>query len=217
MCRSRAAPNFDGMDRNLTRMKRALRYRPSASMGVAVIALIAAMGGTSYAALTITGKQVENSSLTGKDVKNRSLLARDFKAGQLPTGAAGSVGPLGPAGPAGPKGDRGEQGPAGEIGPAGPAGPAGPQGPRGVSGWEYVTALDAIPPSTTHRWHVNCSAGKRALGGGVATDIGSPVGHARVLETTPHGVATGWQVAVRNESGDRTLYEYVWAICADVS
>ena len=201
-------------------MKRALRYRPSASMAVAVIALIAAMGGTSYAALTITGKQVKDSSLSGKDVKNRSLLARDFKAGQLPTGAAGPVGPAGgpgPAGPAGPKGDRGEQGPAGEIGPGGPAGPAGPQGPRGVSGWEYVTALKAIPPSSAGRWHVNCSQGKRALGGGVATDIHSPVGHARVLETAPAGVATGWQVAVRNESGSVTLYEYVWVICADVS
>lgn len=201
-------------------MKRALRYRPSASMAVAVIALIAAMGGTSYAALTITGKQVKDSSLTAKDVKNRSLLARDFKAGQLPTGAAGPVGPAGgpgPAGPAGPKGDRGQQGPAGAIGPAGPAGPAGPQGPSGVSGWEYVTARYGIPAGTTARWSVNCSDGKRALGGGVATDIGSPVGHARVLETAPAGVATGWQVAVRNESSSQMLYEYAWVICAVVS
>jgi Collagen triple helix repeat (20 copies) len=197
-----------------------LRSRLTYANIMATIAVFVALGGSSYAAITITGQSVKDSSLTGKDVKNRSLLARDFKAGQLPTGAAGPVGPAGgpgPAGPAGPKGDRGQQGPAGAIGPAGPAGPAGPQGPSGVSGWEYVTALKAIPAGTTARWSVNCSDGKRALGGGVATDIGSPVGHARVLETAPAGVASGWQVAVRNESSSTTLYEYVWVICAVVS
>jgi hypothetical protein len=51
------------------------------------------MGGTGYAAATITGADVKNSSLTGKDVKNKSLSVKDFK---------GSVaGPQGPAGPAG--------------------------------------------------------------------------------------------------------------------
>jgi hypothetical protein len=197
-----------------------LRSRLTYANIMATIAVFVALGGSSYAAITITGKSVKDSSLTGKDVKNRSLVARDFKAGQLPSGPAGPVGPTGgpgPAGPAGPKGDRGQQGPAGAIGPAGPAGAAGPQGPSGVSGWEYVTALQTIPPSSAGRWAVNCSDGKKALGGGVATDIGSPVGHARVLETTPAGAATGWQVAVRNESNSVTLYEYAWVICAVVS
>ena len=83
------------------------------------LALFVALGGSSYAAITITGKNVKNSSLTGKDIKNnsltgsdvkgiksgdvtdRSLLAKDFKAGQLP------------AGPQGPKGDKGDTGPPG--------------------------------------------------------------------------------------------------------
>jgi hypothetical protein len=73
-----------------------------------------ALGGTSYAALTITGKQVvdsslrgrdiKNSSLTGADIKNRSLRANDFKAGQLPAGAPG------PQGLQGPKRDKGDTG-----------------------------------------------------------------------------------------------------------
>ena len=40
---------------------------------VAFVALFTALGGTSYAALKITGKNIVNGSLTGVDVKNRSL------------------------------------------------------------------------------------------------------------------------------------------------
>ncbi len=36
---------------------------------VAYLAFFVALGGTSYAALTITGKNVKNSLLTGKDVR----------------------------------------------------------------------------------------------------------------------------------------------------
>jgi hypothetical protein len=97
-------------------MKRLLRERPSPAMIVAVLALIVAMSGTGYAALTITGKNVKNGTLTGADVKNNSigsvdvkngnLLAKDFKAGQLPAGAQG------------PKGDKGDKGDQGDPGPA---------------------------------------------------------------------------------------------------
>ncbi len=48
-------------------------------MVVALIALGVALGGTSYAALTISGKNVRNNSLTGKDVKNSSLTGQDVK------------------------------------------------------------------------------------------------------------------------------------------
>jgi hypothetical protein len=198
------------------------RFVPRHTTAVAYLALFAALGGSAYAAATITGANIKNGTVTGKDVKNRSLGTNKLSTKAVSSlvgqrGPAGSQGPAGPQGETGPKGDRGQQGPAGAIGPAGPAGPAGPQGPSGVSGWEYVTALKPIPAGTTARWSVNCSDGKRALGGGVATDIGSPVGHARVLETAPAGVASGWQVAVRNESSSTTLYEYVWVICAVVS
>ena len=64
--------------------------RPSPSMIVAVLALVVALGGTSYAALVVTGKSVKDGSLTGRDVKNRSLLAADFRSGQLRAGAQGA-------------------------------------------------------------------------------------------------------------------------------
>ncbi len=79
--------------------------KPSPSMFVALAALVVAMGGTSYAAVSITSRDVRNNSLTGADIKNSSLTssdvrngslkAADFKAGQLPAGAKGDKGPAG--------------------------------------------------------------------------------------------------------------------------
>jgi hypothetical protein len=129
-------------------------HRPSPSMAVALTALFVALGGTSYAAITVTGKNVKNGSLTGADIKDESLgskqiaglQASDFKPGQIPAGPAGPAGPKGdtgtqgpagpggPVGPAGPPGDTGTQGPAGPGGPVGPAGPPGDTGTQGDTG-----------------------------------------------------------------------------------
>ena len=97
-----------------------LRCRLTYANVMATIAVFVALGGSSYAAITITGKNVKDSSLTGKDiknsslttsdVKNRSLLALDFKSGQLPAG---------PQGAQGAKGDKGEKGDTGATGAAG--------------------------------------------------------------------------------------------------
>jgi hypothetical protein len=95
---------------------------------VASVALFAALGGSSYAAVAITGQQIRDGSLSGRDVRNASLttsdvhdqtlLARDFKRGQLP---AGQAGPQGPKGDPGLKGDAGPQGARGEPGTPGGA------------------------------------------------------------------------------------------------
>jgi hypothetical protein len=44
----------------------------------ATLALFIALGGSSYAALELTGRDVRNNSLTGKDIRNRSLTGRDI-------------------------------------------------------------------------------------------------------------------------------------------
>jgi len=88
--------------------------RPSYSNVMATAAMFIALGGTSYAAVkitgaevrdgTLTGRDVRNGSLSGRDVRNGSLRAADIAPGQIPTG------PRGPQGAAGPKGDRGPGG-----------------------------------------------------------------------------------------------------------
>jgi hypothetical protein len=107
----------DGIDLEEVVVSGNKRRRLSYANVVATLALFAALGGSSYAAISITGTQVRDGSLrgrdvhdgslTGRDVRDRSLLARDFKQGQLPPG---SVGPQGPRGDAGKDG---AQGPAG--------------------------------------------------------------------------------------------------------
>lgn len=62
-----------------------LRGRLSYANVVATLALFIALGGSSYAALTVTGKNVRNGSLTGKDLKRNSLTGRQIREGRLDT------------------------------------------------------------------------------------------------------------------------------------
>ena len=113
---------------------------------VAYLALFAALGGSAYAAATITGKDIKDGTVTGKDVKNRSL-----GTGKLSSKAVSSLaGQPGPAGPQGPTGQRGEPG------PAGPSGPVGPKGETGAASPSFASLLpnlggDPVPPATPDR------------------------------------------------------------------
>jgi hypothetical protein len=94
---------------------------------VSTICLFIVLGGSAYAATTITSKQVKNNSLTSADIKNGSLKKADFKKGQLPGAATpsdqapGAQGPQGPAGPQGVPGANGNDGAPGQKGDAGPS------------------------------------------------------------------------------------------------
>jgi len=103
-------------------------YRPGHGTVVAYIALFVALGGSSYAAISVGSKQIVNNSVRSKDIRNNevrgkdirngtigaadvgngSLLAEDFTPGQLPAGPQGRPGPQGLRGP---KGDQGLVGP----------------------------------------------------------------------------------------------------------
>jgi hypothetical protein len=133
-------------------MRRFVR-RPSPSMVVAFIALLVALGGTSYAiqalpsnsvgskqlknnAVTskklkngaVTSKKLKNGAVNSDKVKNGSLLSADFKSGQLPAG---------PQGAQGPKGETGQTGARGETGPS--------------DAYSAMSCLPAIaPPCTTN-------------------------------------------------------------------
>ena len=72
---------------------------------VAYLALFAALGGSAYAAVTVTGSNIKDGTVTGKDVRNRTIAGSDVKRdslagaqidesslGQVPTAAsAGSA------------------------------------------------------------------------------------------------------------------------------
>lgn len=111
-----------------------MRRRPSPALVVSLVALFIALGGTSYAALSIPknsvgSPQVINGSLGTTDLSKKARKALKGNRGAAGkrglTGAAGPVGAAGAAGAAGPAGATGPQGPTGATGPAtGPAGGA---------------------------------------------------------------------------------------------
>jgi hypothetical protein len=63
------------------------RFVPSPAMVVAVIALIAALSGSAYAALVITGKSIKNGTVTTKDIRNHSLSGTDMRRDGIGGGA----------------------------------------------------------------------------------------------------------------------------------
>jgi hypothetical protein len=89
-----------------------VRRRITYANTMATVAVLIALGGSSYAAVKVTGRNVEDGSLTGadvrnsslrskdianrslksKDIANRSLRAIDFKRGVLRRGRAGEPG-----------------------------------------------------------------------------------------------------------------------------
>ncbi len=62
------------------------RLRFSPATVIALLALTIALGGTSYAALKITGKDVRDGSLTGRDIRNSSLTGRSLRPRRLGAG-----------------------------------------------------------------------------------------------------------------------------------
>ncbi len=111
---------------------------------MATIALFIALGGSSYAAVSLERNAVKSrhiapNAVTSPKVKDGALLRKDFKAGQVPAGRPG---------------DRGPQGAKGDPGAQGPPGAQGAQGLQGVPGSpsdERVTAYAEVNADGTVR------------------------------------------------------------------
>lgn len=119
-------------------MHRIISRRPSPATIISLVALFVALGGTSFAAVTVLAPknsvgsaQVINGSLLKKDLSKKTVAAL-----RGATGPRGAVGPAGAAGPAGP---------AGATGPAGPAGPAGATGAAGAPGAQGIQGIQGVP------------------------------------------------------------------------
>jgi hypothetical protein len=177
-------------------------FRPGRYANVAsTLALVVALGGTSYAAValpknSVGTKQLKTNAVTSSKVKDSTLLSKDFKAGQLP---AGSRGPAGAPGAPGPKGDTGAPGATGTQGVA---------GPPGVSGWQRLGTLGAVNANSSTIVTSSCPAGKRVLSGGANAP------GLLIMRSQPDS-DTSWTIGVRND--DRVAKQLsTYAICAVV-
>jgi hypothetical protein len=114
-------------------------------MAVALLALFVALGGTGYAAVKITGKNVKNGSLTGKDVKRNSLTGRQIKESSLAkVSRAGAADTASSAARAGDAATLGGRGPA-TFAPAKPEAVrvvGAPGQPGFASGWAFADITD---------------------------------------------------------------------------
>ncbi len=153
---------------------------------IGLLALFIALGGTSYAAVTlpansvgtkqikknaVTSAKIKKNAVTSAKVKNGSLRQVDFAAGELPAG------PTGPAGPQGPKGDKGDKGD-----------PFVPD----IFEESGTSANDSSSPKSTT---VSCPAGMLALGGyNVVAADDAPIAVATNREQIP-GDVSQWVVS----------------------
>lgn len=198
-------------------MRRRLAGSMSYANVMATLAVFVALGGTGYAAVVITGKQVKNNSLTGADVKNGSLatadihdfslLRKDFKRGQVPAGPRGRQGPAGP-------GD-GATGPAGPAGPTGGTGPSGPTGPAGANGATKVTVVSSqCGPTPCTNAVASCPAGQRATGGGAYAAGNQSLFGSRPVPGGSGSTPTGWEALGFPTTPPATGSVLAYAICA---
>ena len=128
-------------------------------------ALFVALGGTSYAAVSLPKNsvgttQLRKNAVASSDIRKNAVTSAKVRNGSLGVadlskGAVASLRTPGPAGPAGPAGSAGSAGPAGAQGIPGPQGPAGIVEPLSVanagtvnllSGTTHTVLVLAVPP-----------------------------------------------------------------------
>jgi hypothetical protein len=203
---------------------------PSPSMVVAVIALVAAAGGTADATGVLTHQS------TNKPVKTTKKPSNVGPRG--PRGYPGPPGIQGPQGPQGPKGDTGAQGlqgAKGDTGAAGKDGAAGQPGPPGPPGPSLnlttTTNSYSVPAGANHAYPLTSPCPQEpgaptgtlqtAVGGGVGTHIDSGTLPTYVVDSLPSdplgnttGVtkSTAWSADVYVPTGDAVTFT-VYAIC----
>ena len=128
-------------------------------------------------------------------------------------------GPRGPRGPRGFRGLRGLQGvqglqgAKGDKGDKGDTGAAGTPGAAGVLGREVIISAQTPVTTTLTPIEVNCSNGKKVLGGGWSVNPQSDAPKYIPRESSPSGTGDqGWYVSGQSTTG--TVNIFVWAICA---
>ena len=168
-------------------MQRTTTRRPQPALVISLVALFVALGGTSYAAVAITGKNVKNGSLSGTDIRNGSVRGVDVRDGSLTAGdlTQETIASL-----------------RGATGPQGATGATGTFGAVAVRFQDYKSG----PPVTA-----SCLPGEVAVGGGVDSSQNSS--WIRVSAPTPIADApTGWRGQAVT-SGNLAALASVYVIC----
>ncbi len=207
---------------------------------LSLMAFASAVGGTSYAAISlptgsvgtaqlkpgaVTSSKLGRGAVTSEKVRDGSLVAADFRRDQLPRGPRGPQGVDGPGGPQGPAGPAGLVGPPGAIGPPGPLGAVGPQGPPGMPGPQGDPGPigPTGPPGISQYAHV--SKNKQMAGASDSVSVSCPPGtkvigggasanseRVTFIDSQPTADEAGWLVTAKADAAGPLIAAD--AICA---
>jgi hypothetical protein len=210
-------------------MRNLLRRRPSPAMVVACLALLVALGGTSYATVlnvprnSVGTRNLKSNAVTTAKIRNNAVTSAKIRNGQVRTGdirnnavntfkvrngsllaADFAPGQL-PAGPGG----------AGR--PASPPGPAGAVGPITVR-----TGDVSIGGGVAHNGQygtgdvtVNCASGEKAISAGAGwsgTDANRELWIQRLEPIVNGGNVTGYKGTGGNDSGGNSTFT-LYVLC----
>ncbi|HVD56509.1 MAG TPA: hypothetical protein VNC17_06660 [Thermoleophilaceae bacterium] len=186
-----------------------------------------ALGGSSYAALTINGKNIKNKSIAGKKLKNRTITQKKVKKNTL-GGAVINESKLGQV-PSAADADNAANAANAALAAAVADGSIGAGALKTIR--VRATQLN-IADGTTNATTVQCAAGERVVGGGVRFVQFNPVAAATTPDLTiassrpvsdggdpqvPTGqTLTGWRGAAANAAiagGTVTANFVVYALC----
>ena len=205
---------------------------------LAVVALVASLTGSSYAAgvlapaASVGSAQLKRGAATATKIAAGAVRTRAVRGGTLLRGDLAAGAPLGPAGavgPAGQTGARGVRGPTGavgRIGLRGPLGPAGAAGPKGASGDPGLAPGDsyivvgtvgnvAVAANDESTGTISCPARMRVLSGSPAPSaIGASPPRLTLVASEPNAAGTGWVVTMKAGAVQSSFQ--VEAICAFV-
>jgi hypothetical protein len=147
------------------------RHWTSPATVISFIALIVAMGGTGYAAISIPKDSVGTAQLRNGAVTRQKIASSTLRASTGARGPAGATGHTGATGPAGQQGTTGMPGPEGSPGPtsgtsAGSVEEVSSAGftPFGSSGTVTLPAAGKVLVEVSGFYFIQCSAASSCSG-----------------------------------------------------
>lgn len=197
-------------------------HRPSPALVVSIIALVVALGGTSYAALSlpknsvganqlksgaVTAAKIKNGAVTGSKVANGTLTGANIKLSTLGTvpSAASATSAISASNATN----------AINATIAANATTAAKLGQVFYRSTPFtVAAAGSVDVRSTA--HAACGAGTFAVGGGTTSSDESLPLSDYLIDSHPTAGGTGWEVTVENENST-AANETVWAVCVPAS
>jgi hypothetical protein len=164
-------------------------------MVVALVALVAALGGTAFAQTVLPRNSVGPRQIRANAVRSSEVKDRSLRVADLSVQARRSL--------------RGQRGPAGPPGPGGGTGTG--TGTGTATTLTVVAAPGVVSAGNVTSATATCPPGRTVSGGGVRIDS---AGDSSMRESYPSQNNTAWTARVGNDDVSGNFNYTVFAVCA---